>query len=282
MGVVEPGGRPKYEIRRVLAHGFTLVRERWPLFAGFVLFFDFAPRLFSGLMVHSGYRPGSGDPSGFITYAVDAVALAYAARLSAAAVVATALPKRVKSPLPPIAPILVVFPTLLAIWTIEESGLFFSLMLNLTGAVRAIVESTGSTSVFFLVEVLLLGSLLIPLIAVLLLGTLSPVVLAERPKVGAAFVRTWRLMRGNRWRVLAVYLLVQAPLVAISFGSFGLRALERTGGPHRTVYVTISWTVDAIVLLIGGLWPVLAAASYHELRRVGEGVVLDDVSEIFA
>jgi hypothetical protein len=112
-------------------------------------------------------------------------------------------------------------------------------------------------------------------------GLVIPVVVVERLGLAAALVRAWRLLSGNRWRLLALFVVmdVAGGLPSLLGSGLALWAAEtlHRAGLMRTEERIVS-TIDVAVFAV---WPVMVGVAYLELRRLREGVVAGDVSQIF-
>jgi hypothetical protein len=115
---------------------------------------------------------------------------------------------------------------------------------------------------------------------------LIPVVIVERRRLIPALGRAWNLVSGNRWRLLALFVVVGVigslpgilgPIVTLPI----TEAIHHSGrmADFRSVERPVSRAFEVIV---ASVWPVMTGVIYLELRRLREGIADGDVSEIFA
>jgi hypothetical protein len=132
------------------------------------------------------------------------------------------------------------------------------------------------------------GALICGLLVTLSWGLIVPVVVAEQEGLVLSLGRAWRLLSGDRWRFLALFVAI---LVAGALpGMIGtavvlpiIRSMVIHGLDNALVYVRIETAVTGILgVIVIATWQVTVAVAYLELRRLKEGVVLGDVAEIFA
>jgi hypothetical protein len=270
----------RFEIAKVLARSVATLRERWLTLAALVLGLHFIPSLAVGLMIKRNLRPASYDPAALAIYVAVALGPALLRCFSNAAVASASL-SRTRTLVPAVVSVIAAAPALLPIWLMTQ----YVMILHLTRiwpyafglwAARHHMSGAVFGLGIFLVQ-------FVPfLVAVAALGVVTPVVLAERRALPAALGRTWRLMRGNRWKVLALYMLVVVGVNLVSLLEPAINALIAGRVEGIWLNETLSWAMTAILDLMGAFWGALTALSYLELRRVAEGEPLEEVVEHFA
>lgn len=124
-----------------------------------------------------------------------------------------------------------------------------------------------------------LALLIIPgIIAVLTWFVVLPVLVAEGRGVTDCFGRSGELLRGMRWRLLL--LLVIVGVLWLLFAVLGQGLAAAIGG------IGSGWTpaiVEAVVgTLAGAVQTGVVAAVYHEVRTAKEGSGSHDLSDVFA
>jgi hypothetical protein len=132
--------------------------------------------------------------------------------------------------------------------------------------------------------VLLVLVVILPLGMRILIGLFVavPAVVTERAAVMAALRRSWDLTSGQGWRIFLLLLIVGAIYagVLLVFMVFGIMG----GGMRDPLFLAkISLGVGAallpVLLAVGAVAPTL---TYFELKRLKEGIGIDDIGEIFS
>ncbi|HWF00541.1 MAG TPA: hypothetical protein VG248_12145, partial [Caulobacteraceae bacterium] len=117
-------------------------------------------------------------------------------------------------------------------------------------------------------------------------GVLIPVVLVEKEGLGPALARAWRLLSGDRWRFLALYVVFSvvslvptmiADVIMVPI-ALGMHATHRLADYFRVQMAV----VGALSVVVNAAFQVMVAIAYLELRRAREGVSVEEASEIFA
>jgi len=100
-----------------------------------------------------------------------------------------------------------------------------------------------------------------------------PVAVVEKPGVFASLSRSADLTKGHRWTIFAIFLVILA--LALVIGMVLVMALATTG----SLVVALLGTVIALFF---GLWSGVAqAVVYHDLRKVKEGIDIEDLAKVF-
>lgn len=111
----------------------------------------------------------------------------------------------------------------------------------------------------------------------------APALVAEEKGVTAAMGRSADLTEGSRWPIFGLVLLYIVPALLIYFG-FGL-LIQTTGLiyaqdiPGAATMIGLAAAIDMATGLVGAAG---AAAIYIELRRVKEGVGVEELAQVFA
>jgi hypothetical protein len=277
-GAAQPLAR--FDIGRVLGRSFATLGERWLTLAVLVLGLHFAVSLTVGLTVKTHYRPGSHDLPSFAAHVGVALGLILVRSVSAAAVVSASLTPR-QNAARAVAAVLGVLPALLPVWLASEYATLWGFYDTWNGLSAGWIK----TQRYEMVGLVALGSglsgLVILLVSAAAAGVYSPVVLAERRGLAAAFVRAWRLLRGARWRMVALYAMVMTVLIVLAVVDAAVGASIRMSG-QIALYHTFNWAMTAVMDCIGAFWSIIAASAYLELRRVKEGEPADEVAQVFA
>jgi uncharacterized membrane protein (DUF485 family) len=122
--------------------------------------------------------------------------------------------------------------------------------------------------------------LIIPgIVLTVVLWVFIPVLVVERCSIGESFSRSAALTGGKRWQIFAVLLIA----FVIQFG-FALVvgfiigfAVAVNGGNGSS----IGWLMAVIQLLVGIFASVMATVGYYYLRAEKEGVMIDDLAQVF-
>jgi hypothetical protein len=275
---------PKLDLGRVISGGFSVIQRRWPVLGVFVLgslALDWAEDLTHFVR----YKAGSHELPSFAVYIGDSLVLLLVAwlrdiGLTGAAVqpasprpsVAVSLGAAFRA-LPTLLPVAIVvalpslIPNYWLMWTGFDDGV------RVTHFAEILIYSSVAATIFWLA--LAAGW-----------GLLIPVVVVERRRLIPALGRAWNLISGNRWRLLALFVVVGVigslpgilgPIVTLPI----TEAIHYSGrlADFRSVERLVSRAFEVIV---ASVWPVMTGVIYLELRRLRDGIADGDVSEIFA
>ena len=104
----------------------------------------------------------------------------------------------------------------------------------------------------------------------------GPALVAERGGIFPAFRRSDELTRGNRWRILALFLIYAIAVTALQALTGTLSfAGSQAASPVRIVLTSIVGGVTTPVLYVG------TAVLYAELRRLNNGLGAGGLGEVF-
>jgi len=127
--------------------------------------------------------------------------------------------------------------------------------------------------------VIMLGSaaLLVPgIIAAAMLAVTIPACVVERLGPFASMGRSAHLTKGNRWRILAIWLLVVAAGAVLGGLAGGLGAVAGLAG---------SWGLRLLIFVVqsvvGAFSSIAFAVTYHDLRVAKEGLDTDRIAAVF-
>ena len=231
---------PTLSIRVVLARSLDAVRRHWPVLGLLTYGLGFLPLLALSLGIHLSYRHGHDDPAALAISLARTLAVAFCMHFARATVTSVVV-KPGGGAARALASTIAALPALVPLWLASEYDTFWSYWVawswsgDLHGASTAIITRLEMQSL-----ATLLVTLVIALGSAAALGVLSAVVIAERLTLPSAVIRCWGLMRGNRWRVVALYVLVAAVLILLTFprargcdSLFG-RAIPITSSPRSS------------------------------------------------
>jgi hypothetical protein len=117
-------------------------------------------------------------------------------------------------------------------------------------------------------------------------GIVVPVVAVEQAGLLASMQRAWRLLSGNRWRLVAILAVVTViaalpSTLAEVFMRPIYNALHLNGRP-RDVFRAELEVARVLGSIVTATWQVMVGVTYLELTRVREGIVVGEVAEVFA
>jgi hypothetical protein len=283
--VLKPGATAHLSIGSVLARSVAIVRDRWATLLLLAYGLGWAPMRVLQLTVHTGYHNGDRDLGRFLSACV--VGLSYSAILfgSHALVTQDSLLERPKvSAFDAIRAALAVAPSLIVIWLVCQAPTLLNDWLTWIGVWRWVIDASpmghkGETmmSIFWTGYLL---SLIVYLSGAAAIGMLIPTSLAEQRGVVRSVTRAWRLLRGNRWRFVALYVLYGCVLTAVTVPQNFFRAALRHGGVD--LHELAGWITTFVYDGITNIWAVVLAACYLELRRLRDGPPHDQTAEVFA
>ncbi len=174
-------------------------------------------------------------------------------------------------------------PALFPLWLLGELPLLTARLLTATYAAPTPLGSAQLT--------LTLLSWALAVVLTFSFAVFAPVVLSERAGLLEALGGAWRLMDGSRWKLLALYLLVQAMIAASAYIA---RLGVMVAWPAALPWPQANLLELILRVLVGGavgqlpaaalqaLWAVLIAVAYLELRRLHDGLGPGQVAEVFA
>jgi hypothetical protein len=127
--------------------------------------------------------------------------------------------------------------------------------------------------------------LVIPGIVLLLMWAVAvPSLVIERAGVFAAFSRSAELTKGEKWKILALFIvllvgywLLSAAVALIGLGTFNAANLS-AGGP------TIANAIGGVIVgtIFNAVWGTIQPSLYVELRQAKEGGSMENLEAIFA
>lgn len=296
-------GYPRFSFGKTLSDTFTVIGANFRTMALLVLILYAAPMLVYSLVAYQWTRAlleAANPLTAFVTigpammvgtivsmllYVISQIALTWVTLRGTAGhrpMLGEALAATLRFFLPGLG-VLLIFYLILAI-VLFGFGMFFVVVVGATAAAGdggGALAAVGMTLLAIPVFVFLIGFLSTVFIAAL------PACMAEPAGVLASFGRSWRLTRGNRWKVFALLLLIGIGAMLVS-GSVSLAAAPMmlagfpTGAAASPVallpMVALQTIGNSIMLLV--LYP-LTAAIYVNLRESKEGVAHDRIADIF-
>jgi hypothetical protein len=271
---------PALSVRDVLGRSFGVVRQRWPALALLTFGLGYAPDLVVHLTTQIQYGHGSQYAVATVLYWTRAVSFALVLQFSRSTVVAASLGSS-RSLLGAVGSVLRSSPSLLMIWIAVSYDVVWSYAWSFP--LRRLLKTDGMMGAEVLTLILVIN-VLVPfasaLLAVAMIGLVTPVIISEHRKPISAIGRAWRLLRGSRWKLLAMYLLILAAETAIGFLEARVRQAYRAD-VHNGAYLTVLWAFTALVDVFEAFWAVVLASTYLELRQLREGAPHDQVAELF-
>lgn len=151
----------------------------------------------------------------------------------------------------------------------------------LTKGVSKIVPVIGVAIVSQILVALGLAVLVIPgILMALMLFVAVPVSIIEKTTLRESLIRSSVLTKGNRWRVLAIYLITILLIIALTVFPtilIGLVAID-FGTASVLVWQIIGYLVGA---LGGAFFSVTVAVTYHDLRVANEGFDANQLAAVF-
>jgi hypothetical protein len=113
----------------------------------------------------------------------------------------------------------------------------------------------------------------------------TPAMVRERLGVRAALARSWELVDEERWKILAIVLLLCAGYLVIVFGSTFLAVFVMTasGNTATTAAVVVQSALSLVsYALIEVIWASTLTALYVELVETKEGGTTNALEQVFA
>jgi hypothetical protein len=133
--------------------------------------------------------------------------------------------------------------------------------------------------IFSLLMTLGLVLFIVPgIIVVVVFAVTVPAYVVERPGIIGSFRRSRELTKGNRWRVLGVFVLVMVLLIGVGFANGFLVGFASVMGSGLTLAFILNYVISA---LSSAFFSVNAAVLYHDLRIAKEGVSTDQIAAVF-
>jgi hypothetical protein len=265
---------PRLDLGQVIGASFGIIGRRW---AGLTLVIVIAWVPAAANLIFLPFRNGRGghDPQALALYVAVFLALLAVIWVRRGALVAIALtpPAETTSVLKSLADFLRALPTLLP----------YLIVTDLPAALVSLWQFQAQTPPHQMVGLALASSVALGLYSLTLAtlwGLIVPTAIVEPRGVFAALARSWTLLSGNRARFAALYVVMAVvtavpgflgPLLTVPLSTNGFLLALRVEGA----------AVALLSGLVNGVWLVMIAASYLELRRLREGVVLGEVSDIF-
>lgn len=268
------GAPPPFDLGRLIGQSAALVRDRWPTLLS-IFAVGLAPRLALEALNHGNmlaYR----YPSIFAGHAADRLGAALLAHATEAVLVAACfLPRTRDGVAGAFIAMLRANPVLIPAWAVCEIDTAVRLWDD--WAVTTMPPGVLAVAPLVLIALDIGGAM----VAVAMVGLFTPAVLFERLGLVDGLARAWRLMAGARGKLAALYLAVGAAVVfsvfPIGFLGWGLNHWRPGVGPPWLDNVSF-----AVAALVNCSWSVFIAAAYLEQRRLHEGVLPEEVAEIFA
>ena len=154
-------------------------------------------------------------------------------------------------------------------------GRSFEIGVSIARGLRRFFPVIGTSIYAFFMVMIGMFLIIVPgFMAITMLFVVIPVCVVEGLGPGASIKRSRELTKGQRWRILAIYL---APAIVIAICNtllhrIGLRNLGLPG------YTAGSFLVTAI----GGSYQAIAnIVTYHDLRAVKEGLHIEQLAAVF-
>ncbi|WP_294174336.1 hypothetical protein [uncultured Sphingomonas sp.] len=127
--------------------------------------------------------------------------------------------------------------------------------------------------------------LLVPAVILMCMWAVAvPVMVDERVGIGTAFGRSRALTKGNRWRVLAVLLILLIGYFLLNAVAGLFLGAAAVFGAEQGPSLTASFVVTNIITgtLFSALWGTLAPSMYVDLRDAKEGGSMGDLQQVFS
>jgi hypothetical protein len=154
-------------------------------------------------------------------------------------------------------------------------GRNFEIGVSIARGLRRSFPVIGTSTYAFFTVMIGMFLIFVPgFIAITMLFVVIPVCVVEGLGPGASFKRSRELTKGQRWRVLAVYL---APAIVIAICNLllmrlGVRSLGLPG------FTAGSFLIAAIG---GSYQAIVNIVTYHDLRAIKEGLQVEQLAAVF-
>jgi len=154
-------------------------------------------------------------------------------------------------------------------------GLHFDLGASIARGLRRFFPVIGTSIYAFFMVMIGMFLVIVPgFIAIIMLFVVTPVCVVEGLGPGASIKRSRELTKGQRWRLLAIYL---APAIVIAICN---TLLQRLG--LRVFGVPGYAAGSFLIASIGGSYQAIAnIVTYHDLRAVKEGLHVEQLAAVF-
>jgi hypothetical protein len=162
-------------------------------------------------------------------------------------------------------------------------ALLLAVLLGCVCAIPAVMIAGGLTTYFGSAA----GGVLIVVFIVVLMGWLVvrfffivPEVVLRAARPMQALGNSWRLTRGNFWRLAALVTSVTIVDIALFvttgtlLGGVAARLVHGSPFPHRADTLALLLTIALIRLISASLWACMVLATWHDLRMRAEGADL--------
>ncbi len=142
------------------------------------------------------------------------------------------------------------------------------------GFAIALILGLGMAAIPFLGIIVGLIAFVLAVYVYIGLWLVIPIVVVERPPILASLGRSWELVRGYRWSIFAILLVVGLLQGIVGF------VLGVLGGAFSVGlgWLMISWALSAFVY---ALYAVVATVGYHDLRAAKEGIGINEIAAVF-
>jgi len=154
-------------------------------------------------------------------------------------------------------------------------GLHVDIGASVVRGLRRFFPVIGTSIYAFFMVIIGMFLVIVPgFMAITMLFVVIPICVVEGLGPGASVKRSRELTRGQRWRILAIYL---APAIVITACNL---LLQRVG--HRVLGLPAYAAGSFLVASIGGSYQAVAnIVTYHDLRAVKEGLQIEQLAAVF-
>ncbi|HEY2707417.1 MAG TPA: hypothetical protein VGI95_05130 [Caulobacteraceae bacterium] len=275
--VFEPSAR-SLNVGRTMALVFELLSARWLWIAALIIALGLGPSAAIRQWLHVAYHPGSHDLRAFVTHEGAALAASLFDYLASLSVIAVSLSQSGHRSAPANAVFAAIraLPLLVPVWVFGHATTFWDAWWSWdVHAPRSLEQLTWDVWTNLIAETALSVGLLVSV------AVLPAVVLAEKRGLATSLRAAWRLMRGSRWKVFGLYLVVQLPGFLAGLAYLSYRIGTARGGVHQATNPYLDWSLTVVAYATAALWAVSLAAIYLELNRDRGGVALMHVADQF-
>jgi len=157
----------------------------------------------------------------------------------------------------------------------DMRGRKFAIGVSIARGLRRFFPVIGTSIYAFFLVMIGMFLIIVPgFMAITMLFVVIPVCVVEGLGPGASIKRSRELTRGQRWRILAVYL---APAIVIAICNI---VLLRIG--YRSLSLAAYTAGSFLIASIGSSYQAAVnIVTYHDLRSVKEGLQLEELSAVF-